>query len=125
MGSGNRTRLLDAHESRSIDEQLALRRIGSVHRDVGATSKFRTWETSQVDQRMCRVSHVHERQAVRPFPEDASRPMFEPGNVLVGEHFAWPVHDIAEVDIGGLDTRCFNQSTDGNADMSKPLWMRA
>ena len=78
-----------------------------------------------MNQRTSRVSHMYERQAVRPFPDDASRPFFKPGNVLVGEHFAWAVHEIAEVDRGGLDARCFHQAVDGNADMGKPPGMAA
>ena len=78
-----------------------------------------------MNQRTSRIGHMHERQAVRSFPDDASRPIFQPCNVLVGEHFAWSVDEIAEVDIGGLNARCFHQSANGNADMGKPPGMAA
>src|SRR5713101_1292001 len=113
----NGTGTLDAHESRSLVEQFTLGRVGSVHDDEGAPNESRAWESGEMNQRTSRVSHMDERHAICPFPEDASRPIPQPGNVLVGEHFAWPVDEIAEVDGRGLDARYFHQVANGNADM--------
>jgi hypothetical protein len=33
------------------------------------------WEASEMDQRASRIGHMHQRQAVRSLPDDASRPM--------------------------------------------------
>ena len=101
----NRSGPLDAHESRGIVEQLTLCRVSPIHDDEGAPDKFRAWEASEMNQRTSHIGHMHERQAVRSFPDDASRPIFQPSNVLVGEHFAWSVDEIAEVDIGGLNAQ--------------------
>src|SRR5713226_3579456 len=80
---------VDAHEIGGIVEQLTLCRVGTVHGDEGATYEFRWWEPSEMNQRTSRVGHMYERQAVRSLPDHASRPISKPGNVLVGEHFAW------------------------------------